>query len=275
MRADVLAREVASRLEAVSDCSRFEAQCLLSHFCECSLSDIYCGKELQTENNTALWQAVDMRLAHQPLQYILGKWEFMGNDFYVNENVLIPRPETELLCECLADKMNPRSVVYDVCAGSGCIAVSVAKQSGAQVYALEKYEGALEVLRQNIALNQARSVQAVPCDITEPVALDLPAADMILSNPPYIESKTVAGLQQEVLKEPHTALDGGEDGLDFYRAIRQNILPLLKPGGYIAFEIGEGQAPSLRQIFSDLQLVDVLKDYSGIERVVILRKENA
>ena len=273
MRADILARDVAKKLSAVSDCADFEARCLLKEYCNLTLNDIYMQSDAREISTDRLNEAVNKRLQHIPLQYIIGKWEFMGNDFYVNENVLIPRPETEILCECLADKMRKDDIVYDLCAGSGCIAVSIAKMTPAHVYAIEKYPKTFEVLKKNIALHHAQSVTPVLCDITKTPAKDLPQADFILSNPPYIESAVVPSLQSEVLLEPLAALDGGEDGLLFYQAIQKNYVPLLKNGGYLALEIGEGQQNALLDIYGTLEYIQTIKDYSGIDRVVIFRKE--
>ena len=272
MRADVLEQEIAKRLEPVSDCARFEARCLLEHYAHISLSDIYLQKEVEP-HTAAIETAVQKRLSGIPLQYILGKWEFMGNAFFVDENVLIPRPETELLCECLLDKIGQESIIYDLCAGSGCIAVSVAKLTGATVYAVEKYPHTMEVLKKNIALHNLESVIPVLSDITEAPPRQLSQADVILSNPPYIERRILPSLQTEVQKEPVAALDGGEDGLNFYRAIAANYVPMLKEGGYLAVEIGEGQAAAVQTVFEMLQHTQTIADYNGIDRVMVFRKE--
>ncbi|MBR0415409.1 MAG: peptide chain release factor N(5)-glutamine methyltransferase [Clostridia bacterium] len=273
MRAGELAKALTERLSPVSDCADFEARCLLQHFCSLTLSDIYLDKEVERIPEEALETAVEQRLAHRPLQYILGKWEFMGNPFIVNENVLIPRPETELLVECLLDSIQQSSVVYDLCSGSGCVAISVAKLTGAKVYAVEKYPQALEVLQKNIALNSAETLEALQWDITQAPGADWEKADCILSNPPYIEDAVVKTLQTEVQQEPFAALAGGEDGLDFYRAIASNYTDLLKPGGWLALEIGEGQESALKEIFKDLRYVRTVSDYNNIARIVIFRKE--
>ena len=270
MNSLLLYRDTVDKLEKVSDCSQFEAKCLLEHFLNLSLSDIYSQKEISvdlSELNTALEQ----RLNNIPLQYIIGSWEFMGNEFLLNENVLIPRPETELLCECLAEEMSADSVVYDLCSGTGCVGISVEKLIGAKVYAFEKYDGALEILKKNIALNESY-VTAIQCDICKKADFGIPKADFILSNPPYIKSADIEHLQKEVLKEPVSALDGGEDGYDFYRAINNNFVSLLNLNGYLAVEIGEEQEDEVINIFSSLNHIKTLKDYNGIKRVAVFRK---
>ncbi len=265
-----LYRQLTKRLEEVSDCAQFESKCLLEHFLSLSLSDIYSEKEIN-DDLSELYIATEKRLNNIPLQYIVGKWEFMDCEFLLNKNVLIPRPETELLCECLADKITPESVVYDLCSGTGCVAISVQKLSGAKVYAFEKYDGAYEMLLKNITLNSC-AVIPVKFDICKKPDLDIEKSDFILSNPPYIRSEDIASLQKEVLNEPLTALDGGNDGYLFYRAINQNFMPLLKNGGYLAVEIGENQETEVINIFSSLNHIKTIKDYNGIKRVVVFRK---
>ena len=273
MRAAALKKEIESSLGKVSDCAGFEANCLLQHFCSLTLSDIYLDKEIDDVKTDALKEAVKKRCENYPLQYILGNWEFMGYTFCVNENVLIPRPETELLCECLSDKVSAESVVYDLCSGSGCVAISIHKNTGAKVYAFEKYDGAFSILEKNINHNEAFGVEALQCDITQKPTFELEKADFLFSNPPYIKTSEIASLQAEVQTEPHTALDGGKDGLDFYRAIHSNFIPFLKPGGFAAFEIGEGQLEAVKEIFSTLFFERSIKDYNGIERIVVFKNK--
>lgn len=273
MRSKALYESTAKRLKPVSDCADFEAKCLLEQYFSLTLSDVYLDKEINTDNLSSFEAAVQKRLSHYPLQYILGSWEFMGYPFCVNENCLIPRPETELLCEYFFQKISKQSVVYDLCSGSGCIAVSVHKKTGAKVFALEKYDGTFSVLKENIALNQATGVVPLQWDITQSPGAGFEKADFILSNPPYIKSADLSYLQVEVQKEPLAALDGGEDGLFFYRAIEKNFISLLKPGGYAAFEIGEGQEADLLKIFHTLKHVETIADYNHIKRIVVFRKE--
>lgn len=266
-----LYRQLSEQLNTVSDCPEFEAKCLIEHFFSLSLSDIYSQKEIDDECSE-LDKAVNKRLEHIPLQYILGKWEFMGREFVVNEDVLIPRPETELLCECLFDNIGSDSVVYDLCAGTGCIGICIERLTGAQVYAFEKYDGAFKLLKENIELNKSQ-VSPIKCDIFQKPQFNIPKADFILSNPPYIKKSELEFLQKEVLKEPLTALDGGTDGYDFYKAICDNFIDRLNSAGMLALEIGEGQEQTVINIFSDLVHIKTLKDYNGIKRVLIFRKE--
>lgn len=269
-----LYREVVKSLSKVSECADFEAKCLLDYCYGIKPSDIYSKKEIHREEFVALKEAIGERLKHIPLQYIIGKWQFMDYEFIVDENVLIPRPETEILCECLENKIkaNTESVVYDLCSGSGCIAVSVSKMCGAKVYAVEKYSGAFNLLKKNVELNGAEKVFPIQYDILNEPNESFEQADFILSNPPYVTKEEMEVLQPEVEKEPKTALFGGDDGLRFYRAIEKNWMKLLKSGGYIAFEIGDKQEEDLKIIFKKLIFVNTLEDYNGLKRVVIFKK---
>ncbi len=216
----------------------------------------------------ALNELLSRRENGEPLQYILGEWEFYSLPFFVGPGVLIPRPDTEILCDVAIEFAGDREVCcIDLCSGSGCVAIALEKNcKNATVFALEKYEQALEFLGKNIARNES-GVRAVKGDVTEPGKGEY---DLILSNPPYIRSGDLKTLEKEVQKEPKTALDGGEDGLYFYRQILKNYLPCLKAGGMMAVEIGFDQAAEVSELFSSagLQNVGVRKDFGGNERVV-------
>ena len=219
------------------------------------------------------------RLSGRPLQYILGEWEFYSLPFIVGEGVLVPRPETELLVDFaldfLRDKESP--VVYDLCSGSGCIAAAVGKnRPNARVFALEWSEAALGYLTENIKLNSTANVSVLKADVLAgPSFTNLPAPDLILSNPPYIPSADMAHLMDEVLCEPEMALLGGADGLDFYRALATLWLPCLQTGGGAAFEVGLGQADDVGNLVSQAGYdFAFIHDLSGIERVVTATKSD-
>lgn len=215
---------------------------------------------------------IEQRASGSPVQYVIGSWDFYGESFSVGEGVLIPRPETELLvdfaCDYLKDKSNP--VVLDLCSGSGCIGLSVARlKPDAKVFLVEKSPDAMKYLSLNAKSFNLPNVKIICGDIFDGFdAFDIPKPDLILSNPPYINSDEIAGLQPEVLLEPAMALDGGKDGLDFYRAIAEKWLPYC--GGATAVECGEGQADSIKLIFSK-QCAETcsVKDFNQIERMVI------
>ncbi|MCI8648889.1 MAG: peptide chain release factor N(5)-glutamine methyltransferase [Anaerotruncus sp.] len=206
----------------------------------------------------------------EPLQYLLGQWEFFGLPFQVGPGVLIPRPDTEILVETglelIKDRHNPE--VVDLCAGSGCVGISISsKRRDARVCALEKYPEAFAYLIENITLNRVL-IDAFQEDVLFPPAL--PQLDLAISNPPYIPHAQLATLEIQVQYEPKLALDGGEDGLDFYRAISPLYLPMLKPGGALAFEVGYDQAPQVMELMTQAGYVDVTarRDLAGIQRVV-------
>ena len=264
---------IKSEISRISDCASFEASVLLEKFYSLKREDVILNPETEVDEGLVL-PAVEKRLEGYPLQYIVGEWEFMGNVFKVNEHTLIPRPETEILCSCLDDEIsnNPGCVVADLCAGTGCVGISIAKRhSDCKVVLVEKYPRTFDVLSENIKRCGVNNVRAVCADITEE-NFDMEPCDIILSNPPYIKRSQMKDLQKEVLFEPREALEAGEDGLTFYRAIRDNCLRLLKPGGYCAFECADDQAQYLKEIFSGLEFVKTVKDYSGCDRVVVFKK---
>lgn len=225
-------------------------------------------KELSAEEEKFLFSAAEKRASGYPLQYIIGSWEFFGRKFFVGEGVLIPRPETELICEYVlkyySRSMPPR--IIDLCSGSGCIAITLAKElSGASVTAVELYDGAFEYLSRNNVLHQS-CVKALKRDALESFG----EFDCIVSNPPYITENEMKELQTEVTFEPKTALFGGNDGLDFYRAIAKNWKNNLSSGGIIVFEIGDTQGQEVKNILTEngYENAAVIKDYEGRDRVV-------
>lgn len=228
--------------------------------------------ELSEERAAAVAKAAKRRSEGYPLQYIIGSWDFYGRRFACGEGVLIPRAETELLCECVikyfAKRPAPR--IVDLCSGTGCIAITLAKEiPGAKVTAVELYDGAMKYLEQNNAAFGS-CVSAVQGDALVPFG----EFDCVVSNPPYVAAKEMPTLQREVLAEPETALLGGEDGLDFYRAIAKNWYEHIAPGGFIAFEIGETQGRAVENLLKENGYygVSVWEDYAGLDRIVTAMK---
>ncbi|MCR5151018.1 MAG: peptide chain release factor N(5)-glutamine methyltransferase [Clostridiales bacterium] len=218
--------------------------------------------------------AVKRRLTHEPLQYILGEWDFYSKTFKVGKGVLIPRPETEGLVDICLEKLRyiDSPVIIDLCAGSGCIAITLARLlPSSRVFAVEKYDDALFYLNKNISFFSLNNVKAVKGDIFDSsLALSLPKADAVVSNPPYISSEDIPLLQKEVKCEPRTALDGGSDGIDFYRAIRSNFS--VNPGGFFAFECGENQSGLICDLFDAYPNKQVYRDIYGVERFVFVER---
>ena len=210
-----------------------------------------------------------------PLQYALGSTEFFGIRLGVAPAVLIPRPETEELAEKVIEEVRSRGGgrVLDLCTGSGAIAIAVAKNSPAEVTATDVSEAACTVARANAA-GAGASVKVLAGDMFAPVAEE--KFDVIVSNPPYIPHGDIAGLHDKVKKfEPLAALDGGEDGLDFYRTIAREGAERLTEGGVIFLEFGEGQADAVKELFAAFD-TEVYRDMQGKERMLrAAKKESA
>lgn len=237
------------------------------------------GQETPDDERLAHYEALIDRRLHEPLQYLLGQWEFDGMALSVGEGVLVPREDTLALVEAaeaaLRGKRRPR--ILDLCAGTGAVGLALARRiPDAEVVCVELSEQALPYLRRNIDTFGNNRVWCVVGDVLQSPETPLPSHgmtepfDAIVSNPPYIPSHDIATLQWEVQCEPHMALDGGTDGLDFYRAICEKWTGLLTPHGLIAFEIGydirEGVETVMRQ--HSIRHIGVWKDVGGIDRCI-------
>ncbi len=226
------------------------------------------------------WEAVCQRAERRPLQYILGQWPFMGLSLEVGEGVLVPREDTAVVVEALAARLQeqgvPDPVGLDLCAGTGAAALGLCNLlPGAQGICVELDPVALGYLKKNLGRCPACRLQALQGDVLDPETaqgLARPGGwDFLLSNPPYIARGELPGLQPEVQREPALALDGGEDGLDFYRAIAWHWVPLLRPGGLLALEIGETQAQAVWRLLESqgLEELRVYKDWAGLDRALV------
>ena len=219
------------------------------------------------------FEAIQKRSEKIPLQYITGEQNFCGLDFYVNENVLIPRLDTEVLVEKILECEEPGQSVMDMCTGSGCIAITLQKLGGFQVMAVDISEEALTLARKNAQRNQAQ-VTFFQSNMFDQLS-NTSKVDVIVSNPPYIESKVVDELDDEVKKyEPRLALDGLEDGLHFYRILAREGKRFLNEGGRLYAEIGFDQAEAVKEIFGAQGFLDiqVYKDLAGLDRVVAMHR---
>lgn len=210
---------------------------------------------------------VSARESGKPLQYVLGEADFMGRTFSVDERVLIPRADTETLCEAALARLRPQGRALEIGAGSGAVAVSLAlERPHAQVTAVDISPQALEVARAN-GLRHGAAVEWLQSDLY--AALDGRVFDVILSNPPYIPTGELAALQAEVRREPRLALDGGADGLVFYRRLLGGLPGRLAGGGSLLLEVGDGQSREVSALVRPLfDKTEILRDLAGLERVV-------
>lgn len=269
-----LLRRTLTALEPLSlENTRFEAGCLIK--AATGLSDIAFLTQPDTSipepQQAAVEAMLSRRLSGEPLQYILGEWEFYGFPFKVGEGVLIPRQDTETLVELAEPHLSPNMLCADLCAGSGCIGISLAKRIGCKFHSYELSDKALGYLKENIALNEVQSlVTAINADVlSEETVEAAPMYDAILTNPPYLTAKDMSELMPEVKREPEMALFGGEDGLSYYREILRLWTKRLKNGGFIAAEIGMGQENDVIAIFAENGIEAAAhKDACGIYRVV-------
>ena len=219
----------------------------------------------------------ERRISGEPVAYITGAWEFYGLPMYINSDVLIPRMDTELLVDAARELLNGRKMdarVLDLCCGSGCIACAVGHElPAARIVAVDLSAKALEVARRNVAANRLSSrVICMQADATASPPMSMGQFDMIVSNPPYVRSADMKKLDPSVRNfEPSWALDGGKDGLKFYKAIIKYWKSVLRPGGYLLFEVGEGQAESVKEMLltGGFRSVSSKFDTLGVERVVI------
>lgn len=205
----------------------------------------------------------------EPLAYIIGEWYFYDEVYKVTTDCLIPRPETEHIVEFLIKNLPRNGFFADLCTGSGCIAIStLVHRPDCRAVAVDISEGALAVAKENAESNEVSDrITFIKSDITAGNTLGNTLFDAIASNPPYIDSDVINTLEPEVLKEPRIALDGGDDGLDFYRVLLRDYRKNIKPNGYLVCEIGYDQGQRQR----DLCGCEIKKDYSGNDRVMILR----
>ncbi len=259
--------------------SRLDGEYLLAHVLGTSrLELVLQSREALSPEALGEFQALLYRRAERiPLQYLVGSQDFMGRTFYVDERVLIPRPETEILCELalqwLSDAQIPSPGVLDLCTGSGALGISIALNAPkAQVTAADLSADALQVAQRNAEALQAK-VTFAKGDFLDAVKGQV--FDLIVCNPPYIPVSVCPTLQPEVLREPYMALCGGEDGLYFYKKLSREAPSFLRPGGALFCEVGDGQAEDVVNLFQPYFLkVEAFSDLSDILRVVHAQNPN-
>jgi len=255
-----------------------EAELVLSHVLNCDRLSLYLNKDmaLDKDKSVIISNILKRRISGEPLQYILGRCEFMGLEFKVDRRALIPRPETEILVEQAIEELkaalNPSPKILDLGTGSGCIAVSIAQLfPKAVVWAVDISDEALQLAGENARLNKVE-VKFLRSNLFS--GLKNKKFDLIISNPPYISTGELVGLAKEISFEPKQAIAAGIDGLVFYRSIVSQSVVHLNNNGLLAFEVGAKQAGAvklmlLKEKFSDIKII---KDYNNINRVVTGRK---
>ena len=234
-------------------------------------SELVFINEFSQEELIQINKAVDQRLKRVPLAYIFGKTNFFGYDFFVSTDVLIPRLDTEILVENVISEINLRNSqvsVLDIGTGSGAIAITICKETGSKTFAVDISEKAIEIAKKNAELNDVK-IEFIKSNVFE----NIPnlKVDIIVSNPPYIESSEIDNLMPEVRNfEPILALDGGESGLDFYEEIIEKSIEHLNSKGKLFFEIGYNQGEKVSRLMKQkFKNVEIIKDYLDNDRVVV------
>lgn len=259
--------ELLTTAEKVID--RIDAEVLLSHILSCNKIDLLLNKQKTvTEGEQSYFLSlVNSRSKGCPVAYLIGKKEFYSLDFYVSEDVLIPRPDTETLVDEAIKKCKGKSIL-DICCGSGCIGITTFIEGGASSLSMcDISEKALDIARKN-ALRHKVNANIFKIDILNGVISN--KYDIILSNPPYIETEVIKTLETDVKDfEPTLALDGGKTGLDFYPVIIKKSAAALLPSGYLFLEIGYNQGNTVAKMMQDsFKNIKITKDLAGNDRVV-------
>jgi release factor glutamine methyltransferase len=281
MKALELLRTAKESLErsSIEDASR-EAETIIAHCLKTVRATLYRDNpEIPEDLATKINSLVKRRATREPLQYILGYIDFLGLKIKVGQGVLIPRPETELLAEEAVKIISNFKFqilnfkILDLCTGSGCLALSLAKElPDIEVYGIDTSDSALKYANENAELNMIKNVTFLKGSLFEPVkGLTF---DLIVSNPPYIRSNDIKDLQPEIKGwEPQDALDGGADGLDYYKLIIHAVKNHLNEGGYLMLELGINQADAVKRMAENAGLKDIIfiKDYAGIDRILVTK----
>ncbi len=270
-------KEIVDRLKSygVENCDT-EAEIILNHLFGVNKANIIFDREREYEASAVL-AVLEKREKKIPLQHIIGKWYFMGREFYVSPDCLIPRPDTEILVENAIRELKAGGSVADLCTGSGCIGISmlVYREDISSVLLCDISKEALNMAKKNAISNAvSKKCTFLQGDVTR----DLPNRkfDMIVSNPPYIPTRDIKSLSEEVKKEPILALDGGEDGLDIIRFLIGEGLSYLNENGKMLIEFGYDQGEIMDTLLGEkkktgkIKHYEIIKDYGGNDRVALI-----
>ncbi|MBS1456059.1 MAG: peptide chain release factor N(5)-glutamine methyltransferase [Clostridia bacterium] len=246
-----------------------DAEWIVALSADIKRSEVYSDKYISPKIIDEIGNLVEKRLTGMPLWYCIGNTDFLEFNLKTDERALIPRPETEILAEEAAKLVSKDSKVLDLCTGSGAIAIAIKKRTDANVFASDVSEDALALAKENAEVNGA-DVTFIKSDMFR--SLSESDFDVLVSNPPYIKTEDIETLQKEVKDfEPILALDGGTDGLDFYRQISIYARNFVKPGGYILMECGMGQAEDVIKLFAAYSEKSVIKDLENTDRIVKIK----
>lgn len=264
---NVLTKRVSDTLSDNGITEKAESEWIVSIALGIKRDEVYSDDLVSAGKVEKVNEIVAQRITGRPLWYCIGDTDFYGFTIKVDERVLIPRPETEILVDTALKYIDSGKTVLDLCTGSGAVAIAVQKKTGARVSATDVSDKAIELAKENAALNGAE-IEFVTGDLFAPV--ENKKFDVILTNPPYIKSADIETLQTEVKDfEPKLALDGGEDGLDFYKRIFAEAQNYLNASGVIIAECGAGQAEEIKRIAAGKFSVSVVKDYENIDRIIV------
>ncbi len=266
-------RELCGQLSAGGiEAAEFEAECLLEDLCGADRFSILSNPD-RDYPSSALERALARRLGHEPLQYILGVWSFYRGTFRVSPDCLIPRADTEVLVEEAIRRLPQGAYFADLCTGSGCVGIAtLSERPDTRALGVDLSRGALEIAAENAVRNGVSDrFRLLRADLLTAAPETLGRFDAILSNPPYIRSEVVDTLSAEVRHEPRMALDGGADGLVFYRALLRLAKDCLTDSGFCLFEIGYDQGEAIRALAASYGFAcEVKRDLGGQDRVAIL-----
>lgn len=257
-----------------------EAELVLTHLLNCDRMSLYLNKDLSLDKDKSILLSLILkrRIIGEPVQYILGKTEFMGLEFKIDNRALIPRQETEILVETAISQLKQMGIVLpkiiDLGTGSGCIAVAIAKAfSHSDMWASDISTAALQLAKENAHLNNVE-IKFIQSDLFNAFKPKDDKFDLIVSNPPYVTTEEFSSLAKEISFEPELALKAGIDGLDFYRRIVSQAGAYLKKNGLLILEVGLGQAYFVKEMLEKERFdqIILIKDYNNINRIVVAKK---